>query len=113
MAKKNHLNFYRSAPDTGLLDVKLNYFSDTPEKSSPEIIELKCADVTVETWPTGYDLVILGFNCFYELATAEEQEFCIYQASRACKPGGYIYVDNDHMEGDLDAAWQEINTRYV
>ncbi len=76
-------------------------------------IHLKCADVTVETWPTGYDLVILGFNCFYELATPEEQEFCIYQASRACKPGGYIYVDNDHMEGELDAAWQDMNHKYV
>lgn len=76
-------------------------------------IKLKCADVTVETWPTGYDLVILGFNCFYELATVEEQEYCIYQAARACKPGGYIYVDNDHMEGQLDAAWQDMNHQYV
>ncbi|MBW6475133.1 MAG: class I SAM-dependent methyltransferase [Anaerolineaceae bacterium] len=76
-------------------------------------IQLQCADVTVENWPTGYDLVILGFNCFYELATAEEQEYCIYQASRACKPGGFIYVDNDHMEGELDAAWQDLNHKYV
>jgi hypothetical protein len=35
-------------------------------------IQLQCADVTVETWPTEFDLVVLGFNCFYELATAEE-----------------------------------------
>lgn len=76
-------------------------------------IQLQCADVTVEAWPTEYDLVILGFNCFYELASAEEQEFCIYQASRACKPGGYIYVDNDHMEGELDSAWQDMNNKYV
>ncbi len=76
-------------------------------------IQLQWADVTVENWPTEYDLVILGFNCFYELASAEEQEFCIYQASRACKPGGYIYVDNDHMEGELDAAWQDMNNKYV
>lgn len=76
-------------------------------------ILLQWADVTVENWPTGYDLVILGFNCFYELATAEEQEYCIYQASRACNPGGYIYVDNDHMEGELDAAWQDMNHKYV
>ena len=76
-------------------------------------IQLKCADVTGESWPTEYDLVILGFNCFYELASAEEQEFCIYQASRACRPSGYIYVDNDHMEGELDAAWQDMNHKYV
>ena len=78
-----------------------------------ERIQLKCVDVTGEAWPTEYDLVILGFNCFYELASAEEQEFCIFQASRACRPGGYIYVDNDHMEGDLDAAWQDMNQKYV
>lgn len=76
-------------------------------------VQLQCTDVTVETWPKEYDLVILGFNCFYELATAEEQENCIYQASRACNPGGYIYVDNDHMEGELDAAWQDMNHKYV
>ena len=76
-------------------------------------IQLQRADVTVVNWPTGYDLVILGFNCFYELATAEEQKNCIYQAARACKPGAYIYVDNDHMEGDLDAAWQDMNHKYV
>jgi hypothetical protein len=76
-------------------------------------IQLQCADVTVETWPTEFNLVVLGFNCFYELATAEEQEFCIYRASRACKTGGYIYVDNDHMEGDLDTAWQDMNHKYV
>jgi len=76
-------------------------------------IHLQCADVTVETWPTGYDLVILGFNCFYELASAEEQEYCIWQASRTCKPGGFLYVDNDHMEGELDAAWQDMDHKYV
>ena len=76
-------------------------------------IDLQCADVIRETWSTGYDLVILGFNCFYELATAEEQEYCISQAARACKPGGYIYVDNDHMEGDLDDAWQDLDHKYV
>ncbi len=76
-------------------------------------IHLQWADVTVENWPIGFDLVVLGFNCFYELATAEEQEFCIYQAAKACKPGGYIYVDNDHMEGELDTAWQDLIHKYV
>lgn len=76
-------------------------------------IELECADVTNENWTVGFDLVILGFNCLYELATAGEQEFCIFQASRACKPRGYIYVDNDHMEGDLDSAWQDNSHKQV
>ena len=30
------------------------------------------ADVLVKEWPSGFDLVILGGNCFYELATPEE-----------------------------------------
>ena len=30
-------------------------------------------DVLREAWPAGFDLVILGDNCLYELATPEEQ----------------------------------------
>ena len=65
------------------------------------------ADVTREPWPRGFDLVVLGGNCFYELATPREQEGCIVSAAASLRPGGYIYVDNDHMEGDLDQAWQK------
>jgi SAM-dependent methyltransferase len=97
---------------SSMLQFAKKKIKELPEDAQKRI-QLKCADVTAENWPTGYDLVILGFNCFYELATAEEQEFCIAQAARACKPGGYIYVDNDHMEGDLDAAWQDMNHKYV
>ncbi len=64
------------------------------------------ADVTRAEWPQGFDLVILGGNCFYELATCEEQEQCIASAAEALCPGGVVYVDNDHMEGHLDPAWQ-------
>ncbi|HEX5942312.1 MAG TPA: hypothetical protein VFY66_08535, partial [Anaerolineales bacterium] len=52
--------------------------------------------------------VILGCNCFYELATADEQEKCIAQAFQSLKPGGHLFLDNDHMEGDLSASWQNI-----
>jgi SAM-dependent methyltransferase len=65
------------------------------------------ADVTLGGWPVGFDLVVLGGNCFYELATPEEQEGCIASAAEALKPGGYVYVDSDHMEGELDPSWQE------
>ena len=65
------------------------------------------ADVTRAEWPQGFDLVILGGNCFYELATAEEQERCIISAAEALKPGGAVYLDNDHMEGELDESWRE------
>lgn len=70
-------------------------------------ITLVEADVTREAWPRGFDLVILGGNCFYELATPEEQEGCIVSAAFSLKPGGYVYVDNDHMEGDLDESWRK------
>ena len=76
-------------------------------------ITLRHADVTTEAWPGGFDLVILGGNCFYELATAEEQKGCIRSARASLKPGGHVYLDNNHMEGDLDAAWCKIGEMEV
>jgi len=70
-------------------------------------ITLAEADVTREEWPKGFDLVILGGNCFYELATPQEQEGCIIFAAASLNPGGHVYVDNNHMEGDLDESWQK------
>jgi SAM-dependent methyltransferase len=69
-------------------------------------ITLIQADVTASPWPKDFDLVILGGNCFYELATPEEQEGCILSAASALKAGGYLYLDNNHMEGELDESWQ-------
>ena len=69
-------------------------------------IALLETDVTRAPWPPGFDLVILGGNCFYELATPEEQAGCIRSAAVSLKARGYVYVDNDHMEGDLDEAWR-------
>ena len=68
------------------------------------------ADVLAGGWPVGFDLVVLGGNCFYELATPEEQEQCIALAAAALDPGGIVYVDNNHMEGDLDESWVEAAT---
>jgi SAM-dependent methyltransferase len=65
------------------------------------------ADVITTEWLSGFDLVILGGNCLYELATPEEQEHVIRSAAASLKPGGYVYVDNDHMEGALDPSWQQ------
>jgi SAM-dependent methyltransferase len=64
-------------------------------------------DATLGDWPSGFDAVILGGNCFYELATADEQEACVQFAARALTSGGWLFVDNDHMEGDLELSWQE------
>lgn len=69
------------------------------------------ADVICSTWPSGFDLVILGGNCFYELATPEEQAQCVRLAASALNPGGTVYIDNDHMEGELDPSWQDIGVR--
>jgi SAM-dependent methyltransferase len=76
------------------------------EKDTQSKISLIGADVVEGNWPINFDLVILGGNCFYELSTPEEQEKCIMAASSVLKPGGYIYVDNNHMEGGLDPSWQ-------
>ena len=69
-----------------------------------ELIE---GDVITDPWPSGFDLLVLGGNCLYELATVEEQEHCIRAAAGALKPGGMLYVDNDHMEGELSERWQD------
>jgi SAM-dependent methyltransferase len=74
-------------------------------------ITLAEADVISEAWPRGFDLVILGGNCFYELATPQEQETCIASAAASLNPGGYVFVDNDHMEGGLDESWQKPGVR--
>jgi SAM-dependent methyltransferase len=76
------------------------------EPSVRDRITLIHADVLSGEWPAGFDVVILGFNCFYELASAAEQRHCIQFASHALKPDGHLYIDNDHMEGDLDVSWQ-------
>ncbi|MBA7702108.1 hypothetical protein ES703_110865 [subsurface metagenome] len=72
-------------------------------------ITLDEVDVTTDEWPKDFDLVILGGNCLYELATPEEQERCITCAATSLKSGGYVYLDNDHMEGTLHESWQQLD----
>ena len=74
-------------------------------------IELIDADVTKCRWPSGFDLVLLGGNCFYEVPSSEEQEYCVASAASALVPGGYVYVDNDHMEGELEESWRRPGVR--
>ena len=76
----------------------------------PEVqarITLLQMDVTAAPWPAGFDLVVLGGNGLYELATPDEQELCINAAARALKPGGHLYIDFDHMEGELAPDWRQ------
>ncbi len=91
----------------GMLDRAQAKIERLPESVQRRISLLE-ADVTREPWPRRppFDLVVLGGNCFYELATPEEQAGCIRSAAASLKTGGYVYVDNDHMEGDLDEAWR-------
>lgn len=72
-----------------------------------ERVTLLPIDVLRERWPLGFDLVILGSNCLYELATSAEQAQVIASAVGALRPGGHLFVDNDHMEGELDRSWYD------
>lgn len=65
-------------------------------------------DVVKEEWPIDFDVVILGGNCMYELATPEEQQELIGLAHHSLRPGGYIFVDNDNIEGLLSDDWCHI-----
>jgi len=89
----------------GMLNRCAQKSSQLPESVRQRITLLQ-ADAVKDEWSSGFDLVLLGGNCFYELATSGEQEGVIRSTARALKPGGHVYIDNDHMEGELDPSWQ-------
>ena len=80
-------------------------------KKLPEVVQKRVTllqdDVVLKEWSKGFDLVILGANCFYELATPDEQETCIRLAQDSLKLNGHLYLDNNHMEGELAPSWCE------
>lgn len=63
-------------------------------------VTLKVQDALDGQWGSGYDLVIMSANAFYELPSAETQEQCIRFAREALLPGGHIFIDNDDYKGD-------------
>ncbi|MBM4044985.1 MAG: class I SAM-dependent methyltransferase [Planctomycetes bacterium] len=63
-------------------------------------VTLKVQDALDRQWGTGYDLVIMADNAFYELPTAETQERCIQLAHEALAPGGRLFIDNNDYKGD-------------
>ena len=67
-----------------------------PSEMQPRVT-YACADVTQGTWPSGFDVVVLGANCLYELATPQQQERCIARASEALREGGHLFLDSNHM----------------
>ncbi len=94
----------------GMLDRARRKIERLP-RNVQERITLVEQDATSAKWPAGFDLVILGGNCFYELATPREQEKVIGLAAASLQPHGFVYLDNDHMEGELDESWQMTGAR--
>lgn len=70
-------------------------------------IDLLRADVTETRWPEDFDVVIMGGNWPYVLASPEQQEGCIASAAASLRPGGFLLHDSDHMEGNLAESWQK------
>lgn len=90
--------------------VLLNCCKEKLRRMGKEAILIE-GDAIADPWPAGQDVVVMGGNCLYELATPEEQEHCIRLAASALKAGGYLFLDNDHMEGPLAPAWQDTTER--
>lgn len=93
-------------------EVMLNKLRSKIDAKSSDIrnrIKTMKADLTEYTWPTGYDAIILGGNCFFELAELEEQEKILQKAYDSVKEGGYIFIDNDSIEDELPDSWCNIN----
>jgi len=64
-------------------------------------------DVLREPWPDEMDLVLLGGNCFYELAGEAQQRECIRRAREAVVSGGHVFCDNDeHPAAELHTSWR-------
>ncbi|HEY98028.1 MAG TPA: class I SAM-dependent methyltransferase [Dehalococcoidia bacterium] len=93
----------KSAP---MLESARDKIRKLPQNVRNNII-LHQANVLTHEWPQDFDLVILGGNCLYELATPEEQEKCVSLARNTLKANGYLYLDNNHMEGDLNPEWRK------
>ncbi|MFC1736101.1 class I SAM-dependent DNA methyltransferase [Candidatus Hydrogenedentota bacterium] len=71
----------------------------------PEIgerVSLLHADIFDTDWGMGFDVVLLGANCFFELSSASDQEECISKAAKALRNGGYLYVDNNDWGGGVN-----------
>ncbi len=76
-----------------------------------EDLKLELKNVIDDEWGRGYDLVILGANCFYELAVPEEQELLIRKATQSLKSNGYLFIDSNFMEGALESDWKTIGQK--
>lgn len=92
--------------------VMLNQLKNKIEAKPSQVrnrIEVIRADLTECTWPKGYDAIILGGNCFFELAELREQERVLQKAYDSVRKGGYIFIDNDNIENELPDSWCNMN----
>jgi SAM-dependent methyltransferase len=89
-----------------MLESAKRKLQNLPESVTSKV-RLIQANVLDNPWPRPFDVVILGANCFYELPTSESQELCIRRARGSLRDGGYLFLDNNHMEGELDPSWCE------
>lgn len=78
-------------------------------ESVQERINIIQSDLTVSDWPNGFDAVLLAGNCLYELADVSEQQEIVKKAADSLKPEGFLFVDNDNMEGELADSWCHID----
>ncbi len=74
-------------------------------QSIQDRINIIQGDLRASDWPEGFDAVFLAGNCLCELAGATEQQEIIRKAVESLKPQGFLFVDNDNMEGDLADSW--------
>jgi SAM-dependent methyltransferase len=89
-----------------LLDRLREKLAELPEETQQRTTLLE-RDVLATAWPTGFDFVFMGGNCLYELGSPDEQEQCIASAAASLRPGGHLFLDNDHMEGELAETWRK------
>jgi chemotaxis methyl-accepting protein methylase len=78
------------------------------DKSIQNKIKLIQDNVLDINWPKGFDLIVLGCNCLYELPTPKTQKSVIEKSFNSLNPKGLLFIDNDNMEGFLDKSWCDI-----
>jgi SAM-dependent methyltransferase len=75
-------------------------------------VRLVVADVLIDDWGKGYDVVLLGGNCLFELPSPESQEECVRRASECLVSGGHLFVDTTDGSGH-GADPSEIGTEWI
>ncbi len=78
-------------------------------QSVQERVDIIQSDLTVSDWPKGFYAVLLAGNCLYELADVSEQQEIVRKAIDSLKPQGFLFVDNDNMDGELSESWCRID----